>query len=219
MKFLQKISNESSINLLDKPNVILLEDTGQVKYNVNAQGVFWQLVDGTLIPLSEDGFKYYYKSDFNGVAVLDPEASFVISKEILGLDIKWSSDTTNVVEGVMVTTDSEEGKTDYAGKENTLLIIATDTSGAAYQCNNYIFPNGNRGYLPSYGELAIAYKYKEQIYEAFSMLGYPNMTHVWWSSTQRSDTESWYYAWNVGGVTSGFTKSTGRAVRAFTSVK
>ena len=57
----------------------------------------------------------------------------------------------NLVECV-TTLDKQEALGDYNGYENTLEIVKTDTSGAAFNCASYVFPNGETGYLPAVGE-------------------------------------------------------------------
>ena len=65
-------------------------------------------------------------------------------------------------------------KLDFAGKSNTDKIIAqlgTGNAPAAEYCSNYIFPNGQKGYLPALGEWQIAYDNKTEIDACMSLIG------------------------------------------------
>lgn len=62
-------------------------------------------------------------------------------------------------------------KTDYDGVGNTEGMLKVDVSGAAYLCNNYIFPNGSKGYLPACGELDLIVTNSQIINEAMELIG------------------------------------------------
>lgn len=126
----------------------------------------------------------------NGIAVVYDGVGFVIAKTGLGY-LPWSSDASNLVDGILTTTSNAEAEKDFAGAANTALMLATDTSGAAYACNNYTFPSGAKGYLPSLGELEIVCRLTSSINAATTALGGSSPTGIHWSSTQGESTKAW----------------------------
>lgn len=204
MKYLKKFETADEMSAWQEgdeyitPNVVLVADTGRVAYNLLGNGAYIQHIDGTLYTMAEWERGDYGTSVANGVAVIDSAARFVIAKEQISSSMIWSSDTSTLVDGVLADPNSTTAKTDYAGEANTALIVANDTSRAAYSCANYEFPNGQKGYLPALGEWAVAYKYKEDIVSAMSLIGGTAITTSvgHWSSTQRDATTAWKFYWS-----------------------
>ena len=217
MKYLRKFETEAEIAMSVLPNVVLAKDTGRIIYNV-INGVFIQHIDGTLYTTDEWTAGGFSNDLANGVAVGNGAVKFVIAKTIISTKVAWSSDTSNAVDGVMLTSDTNAAEKDYAGMANTKLIAATDTSGAAYICAHFEFPNGTKGYLPALGELYIAYKNKSAINNAMALIGGANLgTTYYWSSTQHSATRAW--AFNVGeGNSANDFKSGSGYVRVFAAL-
>ena len=204
MKYLKEFDNEADVQVFVQPNVVLANDTGNVLYNVEPmRGVFIQHINGKLYTTTQWRESGFANDLANGVAVCDEEASFVMAlKKYSG--VAWSSDTTTLVEGVTTTEDSTTARADYDGKKNTDAIIKTDTSGAAYLCANYVFPNGQKGYLPALGEWMVVNRYNSAISSAFSLLGtYFQGTGYGKSSTQKNATENWVYGFALGVTTYG----------------
>ena len=85
------------------------------------------------------------------------------------------------------TANITEAKADYDGAGNTERIIMVEASSAfaAGYCDDFIFPDGKtRGYLPSFGQLNIAYRNKIAIAFALRKCGGDAMvTGPYWSST------------------------------------
>lgn len=215
MKYLRKFETVDGVDISIKPNVVLAADTGDVYYNL-ITGIFIQHVDGTLYTTDEWTAGGFTSDLANGVAVCDVACSFVIAKAAAyNGAIKWGSNTSSVISSVMITTDSATAKTDYAGAKNTELIAAT--SGAAYECANYAFPNGQKGYLPALGELAVAYANRSAITTALRLIGGSEFSGGHWSSTQYSANNAWSLDFNYGRYEQA-TKSTNKAVRAFTTL-
>ena len=133
MKYLRKFNTEADVMMFDSPNVVLVADTKNVLYNVpKTQGVYIQHINGAIYTTEAWTAGGFSNEQANGVAVVDDRASFVISKTQIRSPMKWSSDTSNAVEGVLLTESSTVALTDYKGAENTTLIAAISTSGAAY---------------------------------------------------------------------------------------
>lgn len=198
MKYLRKFETVDGVDITVKPNVVLVADTGNVYYNVT-KGIFIQHTDGTLYTTEEWTAGSFTSDLANGVAVCDVACSFVIAKadDDAGA-IVWGSNTSSAISGVMLTSDEETAKTDYAGDSNTELIAAT--RGAAYECANYAFPNGQKGYLPALGELAVAYANKSSINAAMRLIEGSILTGTYWSSTQHSANSAWFLEFNDGNI-------------------
>lgn len=190
MKYLRKFETEADVNMSIVPNVVLVGDTGKVIYNA-LNGVFIQHIDGTLYTTDEWTAGGFTNDQANGVAVGNGVVRFVVAKTQL-TSVKWSA-TASLIEGVLVTEDENTAKTDYAGITNTQIIARNDTTGAAHACANYIFPNGKKGYLPSYGELYLANQKKTAIQTAMNLIGGVKLNYTYWSSTQVSSTLAWGY--------------------------
>ena len=121
MKYLRKFETEADVQDWQmseecvKPNVVLVGDTNGVNYNVSPlSGVMIQHIDGSFYTTSEWSANGFANDQANGVAVFAPNSKFVIAKTSFG-QTAWSSDTSNAVEGVMLTSTLETAKTDYAG--------------------------------------------------------------------------------------------------------
>lgn len=200
------------------PNVIYVNDTKSVLYNYFPKGVFIQHVDGRVFSTNawtEGGFA---NDQANGVVVSTDDARFVIAKDNVSTSMKWSSNTSTLVDGILTSTDATVAKTDFVGQENTNLMLATDTSGAGYSCANFTFPNGAKGYLPALGELDIAYQNKAAIDKAMTLIGGTALGNsYYWSSTQYSASSAWYLTWG-NGYTRSYGKSTSNYVRAFSAL-
>ena len=209
MKYLRKFETEADVNMSVVPNVVLAEDTGKIVYNA-LNGVFIQHIDGTLYTTNEWTAGGFTNDQANGVAVGNGVVRFVVAKTQF-TSVKWSA-TASLIEGVLVTDDQNIAKTDYAGITNTKIIARNDTIGAAYICANYIFPNGKKGYLPSYGELYLAYQKSNAIRTAMNLIGGVTLNQDYWSSTQVSATAAWGYRFSWNDVTNWGKTSTSAAL-------
>lgn len=213
MKHLKEFENEADVKVFVKPNVVLANDTGKVLYNVEpVKGVFIQHIDGTLYTTAQWAESGISNDLANGVAVCDEEASFVMSL-VKYSQVMWASDTTTLIEGVTTTQDSSIAKTDYNGKKNTDAILKVSTSGAAYLCANYTFPNGQKGYLPAIGEYMVVNRYEDDIDRALKQLGtYLQDVAYGQSSTQADATRNWVYGFALGVVVAGLKTSKGYVI-------
>ena len=202
MKFLKKIETENDIYLVtERPNLVLINNTKRVLYNAPTVGVSIQHIDGKLYSTDEWIANGFSKNEANGIAIIDAAARFVVSKQYIDINEYWSNDDS-IIEGVLIAENESDAKKDYAGKANTNIIMQSATSGAVYECANYTFPNGQKGYLPSLGEWDIVNKYKADVIAAIEVVGgkleYSTGTQwLYWSSTQGSTGDSaWYYNWS-----------------------
>ena len=190
----------------------------KIKGDIPDPGVYVQHINGEYFTSEEWTAGGYSNDQANGVIVATEEHRFVIAKENVGQNsLMWSSDATNAVDGIVLTSNKAEAKKDYNGKANTQLMLATDTSGAAYACANYIFPNGQKGYLPSLGELIAAFNNKTAIDEAMSVLGSAPFYGFVWSSTQYANHLAWYITWSDG-MTNSHNKASNDTAVPFTTL-
>lgn len=225
MKYLRKFETESEAQMREKPNVSLIKTSYDNKTEIafsRALGVFIQHINGTLYTKEEWVNGGFSSADANGVAYCTLKVAFVISKEELPATT-WSSDTTNVVEGVIEETQSTlKVASDFYGVENTAKILKTDVSGAAYCCANYTFPNGQKGYLGGAGEWLQLSKRFNDMNEAMLLIGATLKSKDYWTSTQYAGAGACYAA--HGGyegkymIQAGEPKSQNVAVRPFTTL-
>lgn len=147
-----------------------------------------------------------------GVAVVTDNCKFAISKDLpTANNIAWSSALYGTdVNGILTTTSQATAITDYAGQDNTDLImdasaIENESNNAAKYCYAQTL-NGEYGYLPSAGELAVMYNNKSDIDEALMLIGSKSISNrcdefdstnaPWfWSSTENSSDFSWHLSW------------------------
>lgn len=143
-----------------------------------------------------------------GVAVVDDNCKFVVSKDLpMKNNIEWSEQISSTdVEGILTTKDEEIAQTDYAGKNNTDLIIQNtgnenSSNNAAHYCTSQEM-NGNKGYLPSSGELYKIWENKDVIDQTLILIGsksiydkayeLSNLPPYFWCSTEYSSEKSWF---------------------------
>ena len=184
-------------------------------------GVFIQHTSGWLFTAEEWTAKGFPNEEANGVAVSTEECAFVIAKDGVSDSMMWSSDIKNAVDGLEIVTSEREAKKDYNGKTNTQLMLATDKSGAGYSCDNFAFPNGQKGYLPALGEWYIAYQNKSAIEAVITLIGGTALysgAKPYWSSTQYAANLAYSQSWNNGGAGTNYKNNT-YYVRAFTILK
>ena len=203
MKHLKKFLSNSEAKVYVKPNVVLLEDTGSIIYNVDTvQGVFAQHIDGRLFTADEWVANGFTREDANGIAVCMPEASFVMYVSHLPFRAKWCDfDSYKLVDGVVATTAINDARSDYLGEGNTAKIALSTKDSAAKKCAKNTFPNGKKGYLGSFGEWSVAaanFASVKEVYQAItgnsSLLG-----SRFWTSTQYSEDKAWVIGWSNEG--------------------
>lgn len=202
MKYLKKFSNSSEYDAflasgqMVKPNVSLVADEGIVNYHRQTK-VLIQHLDGSLYTTDQWTAEGFANDAANGVAVIADEAQFVIAP-VIQRNLSWGDN--GIIDGIMVSTDSSVAKTDYEGKRNTQLMLeAGNRAGmAAFTCDFVKMPNGQDGYLPSLGELVVAYECRDEINAARSLIGASAMgASQMWSSTQYSSDMAWVMSWEA----------------------
>lgn len=130
-----------------------------------------------------------------GVALITEKVAIVIPT---GTEYgrKWST-KSQLVEGIVTTTNKTEAGNDYKGKANTEAIVSAlgTEAEAAYYCSNYTFKNGKKGYLMSAGEATEIFYNITAITTLLNFIdsGQNNINSELsvWTSTQYSTTTAW----------------------------
>lgn len=122
-------------------------------YREQLLGVFVQMINGQLIDYDTwmDSTSRDY-DNVNGIAVLSYKCQFVINIRTANTNVNWGDGTT--VQGIVTTTNLSEAQLDFDGEGNTKKIVEQIDSDycCAKKCQEYTFPNGEKGYLGSVGE-------------------------------------------------------------------
>lgn len=220
MKYLRKFNTTAEKVAWQKseehvtPNVVISEEG--VQYNIpKLKGVFIQHINGELYRRADWEANGFESSEANGVAVVDGGVSIVIAKSDVTSTV-WAPNYSTLVDGVMATTSAATAANDIAGFDNTEKILALGTASSAYLCHKYIFPNGQNGYLPAYGEMLKMRSYRDAINAAMTLIGGTNILNSNnWTSTQYNATKAWIF-WGSGD--SSDTKSSRYVARPVTAL-
>ena len=184
----------------------------------STEGIYILDTDNSLITRSNWSIENNNKAV--GVVVLLSKCQFVIAPTDSSSTQIWSKGgAQDVVPGVTTTTEPVMARTtDYRGAQNSSAIVAQygDTSDyAAGWCQNFLFKNGERGYLGSRSEWQEAYNNKAEIDTCMSLIGGTAIvTDYYWTSTQCNSSSSWSMHWNKSDLHKSL-KSNVRRVRAF----
>ena len=121
---------------------------------------------------------------------------------------KIHSNYTDPLENYMKAISNETtAKADYNGSGNTanIMKLQSSKSYAAGYCNAFTFPDGStKGFLPSLGQLNLAYQNKAAVDAALSKCGGTamNTNNQYWSSTFwgviGSNRHCWILSWSDG---------------------
>lgn len=162
----------------------------------------------------------------NGVAIITSNCSFVVALENAPTSLPTDSESALDSSSLPVILSTTSAKKDYAGLDNTQVMLSDygdDVAEAAGYCNNYIFPNGNKGYLPSLGEMNTLYSFKSSLGTILGTIGgtAPADNQYFKTSTRARDTGGytafWRFNWETGALY-GEAGSTARQVRPFTTL-
>lgn len=141
-----------------------------------------------------------------GVSVHTENSQFIICADSI-YNCIWS-DTSSTISGIVITTNANTAKKDYAGKTNTDKIIANlgKNAKAAISCRNYEFKNGKTGYLWSLGEMVDAMNNRNEIDAAIEKIGGTSLSDTndayYWTSTMYRNSYAWTGYWYDGDVIS-----------------
>lgn len=193
------ISSFAELMLHDNSKVGLerQNDHAKEKPQTSTNGVFIQDVKGRLWK-TED---WDNSVKPNAIAVVADEAKFLIA--LCEFDLRLSdSSRTKFEEYVFSASCPKLAISDYDGAKNTVSILKAQPSAeyAAGRCNAFIFPDDNtKGFLPSLGQLYLAYQNKSAVNAALSKCGGTAMTNdYYWSSTFLGVDDIYRYCWELG---------------------
>lgn len=134
----------------------------------------------------------------SGIVVNDGSFRFLVSLDYLSTSYRWYKVSTSntLIPGVNNIEYSKIGmqQYDYCGLSNTQAFVKNIGSTSTWACNaanNFKFPDGRSGYLPSLGELGIAWTYKTDINTALAKCGGVALSDRCWSSTQEDENQVW----------------------------
>ena len=165
--------------------------------------------NGTLYTESEWTASGNSNDDAEGVCVMRAlSGGFIIAKENASdSELAWGG-YNKTISGIVTSMSSSTAVLDMDGIGNTPKIIeqcAGYTSNgvtgapAAEACAAYVFPSGQKGYLPAFGELKCVYNNKTAVDSVMSLIGGTGIgSEYCWSSTQHSSTNSWYFHLRYG---------------------
>jgi hypothetical protein len=105
-------------------------------------------------------------------------------------------------------------KTYFNGEVETDSIIANAASSvAASYCKNYIFPNGQQGYMGACGEWWTVLTYKTEVIEAINACGGTVPAKDYWCTTEQvGSNRAWAADWEGPDLTN-YNKSASSSVR------
>ena len=182
----------------------VLENSGLI---IPADGVYIEGLDGKAYTL--DGWQG--GNNANSVIVASGDVKFRIALTEPS-EMAISSDYEDPLENYMAAISGEtEAIADYDGAGNTakILQMQPSTGYAAGYCDAFVFPDGKtKGFLPSLGQLNLAYQNKAAVDAALTTCGGTAMTtsHYWASTFSRvsgSRRRCWVFGWNYGSAKDG----------------
>ena len=139
----------------------------------------------------------------NSIIVVSDAAKFRIALIEAPSTMAMSSYYADPLENYMTAiSDQTAAKADYNGSGNTanIMKLQSSTSYAAGYCNAFTFPDGKtKGFLPSLGQLNLAYQNKAAVDAALSACGGTLMNiYYHWSSTFWGVNGNYRYCWILG---------------------
>ena len=177
MKHLKIFKTEEDVIIEHTPCVYLIDTTKELGYVEGEIPVKIQHIDGTLYS-SEEWIANSFTNDLaNGIVVNAEKGTILIAKE--QKSAAWGAPYT-IIEGT---------KEDFgAGENNTNIIIAAlgeneGVSYAALEAYSYIFPDGQRGFLPSTEELIALQPYLKLINKLLLIIGGSEIGHKVYSTS------------------------------------
>ena len=181
------------------------------------RGVFIQDVNGDLYEID----KWNDSKVANGIALQTDKVSLVVAlKDAYTSYCTWG--TRSNIAGVNNSDSQATIKTYFNGETETDAIIANAAnSTAATYCKNYVFPNGQQGYMGAAGEWFEVLTYKGKIINAMNVCGGTVPAKDYWCTTEQvGSNRAWAADWE-GAVLTNYNKTASSSVkvRAFCKLK
>lgn len=181
------------------------------------RGVFIQDVNGDLYEIG----KWDNSKVANGIALQTDKVSLVVAlKDAHTSYCIWGSRSN--IAGVNNSDSQATIKTYFNGETETDAIIAkAANSTAATYCKNYVFPNGQQGYMGAAGEWFEVLTYKGEIINAMNVCGGTVPVKNYWCTTEQvGSNRAWAANWEDTVLTNyNKTASSSVKVRAFCRLK
>lgn len=173
------------------------------------RGVYIQSVDGWLYSATEwDGSK-----EANGIAIQTDDVSIVLAlKDAYSRYCVWG--TRSNIAGVNNSDSTTTIKTYFNGESETDAIInnAANSTAATY-CKNFIFSNGQHGYMGACGEWWTVLTYKTEVIEAINACGGTLPAKDYWCTTEQvGSNRAWAADWEGAKLTN-YNKNASSSVR------
>lgn len=177
------------------------------------RGVYIQSIDGWLYSASEwDGSK-----EANGIAIQTDNVSIVLAlKDAYSNYCVWG--TRSNIAGVNNSDSKATVRTYFNGEAETDAIINNaSNSTAATHCKNFIFPNGQQGYMGAGGEWWTVLSNKADVITAINTCGGTVPSKDYWCTTEQvGSNRAWAADWEGADLTNyNKTASSSVKVRAF----
>ena len=174
---------------------LLWPELGGIAIEGAPNGVYILRTDNRLYTREE--WDTSWNEEAVGVAVIADNCKFVIAPTNLSIENQWSPGGSD--DDVYGATFSEPENVEYhpsSGLQNTLAIVNTfgvNGNYAALVCRNYVFKNGEKGYLGSVAEFMKVLNNKDEIINCSNLIDaqYLSYTSSYWTSSIRSKTNVW----------------------------
>lgn len=145
------------------------------KYNPVPNGVYIYDKDNNRYTKEEWALSSKEISDVCGIGISTDTNSFMVSTNKSGVNYAFGGQGTLISNVPMLDTDTTQNiyiaTHGFVYTDVIISQLGTGNAPAEEYAKTYVFGNGQRGYLPSFGELTTLYSYKTQVEEILHTLG------------------------------------------------
>lgn len=145
------------------------------KYNPVPNGVYIYDKDNNRYTKEEWALSSKEISDVCGIGISTDTNSFMVSTNKSGVNYAFGGQGTLISNVPMLDTDTIQNiyiaTHGFIYTDVIISQLGTGNAPAEEYAKTYVFGNGQRGYLPSFGELTTLYSYKTQVEEILHTLG------------------------------------------------
>lgn len=145
------------------------------KYNPVPNGVYIYDKDNNRYTKEEWALSSKEISDVCGIGISTDTNSFMVSTNKSGVNYAFGGQGTLISNVPMLDTNTTQNiyiaTHGFIYTDVIISQLGTGNAPAEEYAKTYVFGNGQRGYLPSFGELTTLYSYKTQVEEILHTLG------------------------------------------------
>lgn len=145
------------------------------KYNPVPNGVYIYDKDNNRYTKEEWALSSKEISDVCGIGISTDTNSFMVSTNKSGVNYAFGGQGTLISNVPILDTDTTQNiyiaTHGFIYTDVIISQLGTGNAPAEEYAKTYVFGNGQRGYLPSFGELTTLYSYKTQVEEILHTLG------------------------------------------------